>query len=320
MTEPVAAQEADDRSAVERFGPEIAQIVVVLLWASTFIVSKAIFTEVPPMPYIVIRFVLMTGLAFGVMLLRQPKGRRGIERVDLWRFIAVAVTGYTIYQLTFVFGLERTSAFSSSLLVAMVPLFTVLITTAMGEPTPGRAWVGLAIAICGAGIFLWDKRGMGGGTLVGDGLSLLAAVAFAAYGVLARPLVVKYPADTYTAWTILLGSIPLALIGMPATLRFDWREPSLLAWVGIIWMVIFPVYVAYQLWNWAIKMRGVGPATAFGLMVPVASGLLSWLIFGETFGFWKILGGTLVLLGLAVVRLPIAQMVRSRRRVGGVGT
>ena len=37
-------------------------------------------------------------------------------------------------------------------------------------------------------------------------------------------------------------------------------------------------------------------------------------------GFWKILGGTLVLLGLAVVRLPIAQMVRSRRRVGGVGT
>lgn len=305
---------------LEQFGPELAQIVVVLLWASTFIVSKAIFVEVPPLPYIVVRFVLMTLLAVGVMMLRQPSGRWGIERVDLGRFLAVAVTGYTIYQLTFVFGLERTSAFSSSLLVAMVPLFTVLITTAMGEPTPGKAWVGLGIAILGAAIFLWDKRGMGGGTLIGDGLSILAAVAFAAYGVLARPLVRKYPADTYTAWTILLGSIPLVVIGFPATVQFDWRTPSLLAWVGIVWMVIFPVYVAYQLWNWAIKIRGVGPATAFGLMVPIASGILSAVVFHEQFGFWKIVGGALVLFGLAVIRLPIGRWLTRGRSVAGASS
>lgn len=322
---PAAGALPADRSAgraspLERFGPELAQGFVVLLWASTFIVTKGMFAEMGALPFICVRFAAMVALAFAVMLLRRNGADRAIRRSDWGRFLAVGLTGYTLYQLAFVLGLERTSPFSSSLLVAMVPLFTVIMTTLMGERAPRQAWVGLAVAIAGAAIFLWDKRGEGSGTLVGDLLSLGAAVSFAAYGILARPLVSRYPPETYTAWTILFGAIPLFLVSLPATVREDWGGVSGLGWAAVIYMAIFPVYVAYQIWNWAIARRGVTAATSFSLLVPIVSGILSALIFGEAFGPLKIVGAALVLAGLVVVRVGPGAWRWGRRRAveGGV--
>ncbi|MFM9108728.1 MAG: DMT family transporter [Chloroflexota bacterium] len=283
---------------------EGALFLVVLLWSSTFIVSKAIFAQMSALPYIAARFAIMCLLAGGVMLLRRRGPERLIRREDLPRLLAVAFTGYTLYQLFFVMGLERTSPFSSSLLVAMVPLFSVVMTSLMGEPHPRQAWLGLAVAAFGAAIFLWEKRGGDSGSLAGDLLSIAAAVAFAAYGVLARPLVARYPADTFSAWTIVLGSIPLFLVAIPSSMRENWGGISGAGWAAVVYMAIFPVYIAYQLWNWGIARRGLAAATSFSLLVPVASGILSALIFGERFGPAKLAGAALVMAGLVIVRLP----------------
>ena len=135
----------------------------------------------------------MVALAFAVLLVLQRGAGRWVERAD-WRLFALAgLTGYTLYQLGFVLGLSRTSPFSSSLLIAMVPLFTVLILAVMGEPTPLQGWLGLGVALVGVAIFLLDKRGASAGTLVGDLLSIGAAIAFALYGIVTRPLVQEVP-------------------------------------------------------------------------------------------------------------------------------
>ncbi len=322
LSAPVAGAQPAGRSAeraspLESFGPELAQGLVVLLWASTFIVTKGMFAELGALPYIFARFAAMVALAFAVLLLRRQGADRGIRRADWGRFLAVGLTGYTLYQLAFVLGLERTSPFSSSLLVAMVPLFTVLMTTMMGERASRQAWFGLAVAIAGAALFLWDKRGEGSGTLPGDLLSLGAAVSFAAYGILARPLVARYPPETYTAWTILFGAVPLFVVSLPATVRENWGGASGLGWVAVIYMAIFPVYVAYQIWNWAIARRGVTAATSFSLLVPIVSGILSALIFGEAFGPFKLVGAALVLAGLVIVRVGPGALRWRRRQDGG---
>jgi drug/metabolite transporter (DMT)-like permease len=69
-------------------------------------------------------------------------------------------------------------------------------------------------------------------------------------------------------------------------------------------MVVLPVYVAYMLWNWAIARRGAAAATSFSLLVPILSGILSALLFGEEFGIVKLLGAACVLAGLVVIRYP----------------
>lgn len=290
--------------ALAAVGPELAQLFVVLLWASTFVVTKAAFAEVTPLAFAFVRFALMTALSFAVLAVAaRRRGGGAVRRADLPRFALAGVMGYTLYQLGFVLGLQRTSPFSSSLLIAMVPLFSAIILALGGERTPGRAVLGLGIAIVGAVAFLAEK-GAAAGVVIGDLLSLGAAVAFALYGIVNRPLARDYPPATYTAYTVLAGSVPLLAVGAPAALAQDWGAVSGWGWLAIVYMTVLPVYVAYMLWNWAIARRGVAAATSFSLLVPVVSGALSALLFAERFGPLKLLGAALVLAGLIIIRLP----------------
>jgi drug/metabolite transporter (DMT)-like permease len=289
---------------ITKFAPELAQLVVVMLWASTFIVTKAAFVEVSPLGFIFSRFLLMVALAFAVLLIKERGENLWIARADLGRLVLAGFTGYTLYQLGFVLGLNRTSVFSSALLWTMIPLFTLLILAIMGEPTPFQGWVGLGVAFVGVVVFLLDKRDAAAGALLGDLLTMGAALSFAIYGIINRPLVARYPAATYTAWSLLAGTIPLLLISLPAAMAQNWVAISSLTWAGIVYMAIFPVYVAYMLWNYAIARRGAAQATSFPLLVPVITGVLAAALFGEPFGFMKLLGAALVLGGLVIIRMP----------------
>lgn len=304
----VAARPA--KGALTAFGPEVAQLVVVGMWASTFLVTKAAFAEVSPLAFAFVRFALMTVLAFGVLALRSRGRLQPIHRADLPRFLVAGLTGYTLYQLGFVLGLDRTSPFSSSLLIAMVPFFTLAFLALRGERPPRRAWVGLAVGLAGVVVFLADKRGSPG-SLVGDALSLGAAVSFALYGLVNRPLVRAYPPETYTAYALLAGTLPLLALSLPAALAQHWGAISPWGWAGIGYMVVLPVYVAYMLWNWAIARRGAAAATSFSLLVPILSGVLSVLFFGEDFGLAKLLGAACVLGGLLIIRRPAKRAARS---------
>jgi drug/metabolite transporter (DMT)-like permease len=299
----VADRRSESGGVITAIGPELAQLVVVGLWASTFIVTKHAFNELAPLAFTFVRFGLMTVLAFAVLFARGRSWR--IDRRDLPRFALAGLTGYTAYQLCFVLGLERTSPFTSSLLIAMVPLFTLVILATRGERPPARGWVGLAVALVGVAVFLADKWGRGTqASLAGEALSIGAAVAFALYGVVNRPLVRDYPPETYTAYTVLAGSIPLMLVAAPSALAQDWGAVSALGWLEIGYMVVLPVYVAYMLWNWAIARRGAAAATSFSLLVPIASGSLSAWWFAEQFDPAKLFGAALVLAGLAIIRAP----------------
>jgi drug/metabolite transporter (DMT)-like permease len=133
-------------------------------------------------------------------------------------------------------------------------------------------------------------------------LSIGAAISFAIYGIISRPLVKKYPAETVSAWSVLFGAIPLFVIALPGALQQDWATLSGSAWLTIVYLAIFPVYIAYILWNFAIARRGVAKATTFSLLVPILAGLLSAVFLGEPFGPLKLLGAGLVLAGLVIVR------------------
>src|SRR5205823_4297867 len=152
---------------------------------------------------------------------RASQARWSICRQDVPRFVVVGVCAYTLYQLGFVLGLDRTSPFSSSLLISTVPLFTIVLLT-----------------------------------LIGDLLSLGSAISFAVYGVVNRPLVRRYPTATYTAYTVLAGAVPLIIVTLPSAVAQNWASVSLGTWVVVAYMIALPVYVAYIVWNWATSRRG----------------------------------------------------------------
>lgn len=310
-----AADSPDAPATGFAFLPEVAQCLVVLSWASTFILTKDAFDSFRPLAFVVVRFTIIVAICLGVLAVQGARSgwRRywHVDREDWPRFILAGVSGYTVYQLGFTLGLVHTSPFSSSLLISMMPLFVLLLVTVLGERPSTSAWIGVGIAIAGVVVFLADRSA--GGSWLGNALALMASMSFATFGIVSRPLVRKYPTETFSAMATVIGALPLVVIGLPDTIAQDWGSLPASAWWVMLYMSVLPVYVAYMIWNWAIGVRGVS-ATGWSLLVPIVSGVLSALFYDEAFGVLKIGGAGLAILGLVFMRRNPA---RSRVRIGG---
>ncbi len=302
--------------------PEVVLGAVILIWASTFVITKDALDDFTPFSFIFARFSIILALALGVLAAQSvTRGWRRmwhIDRADLPRFVAAGIVGYTFYQIGFTVGLDHTSPFSSSLLIANVPLFTLLIAAALGERYPVGAWIGVVVAAIGVTIFLLD-RGTAGSGMLGNALSTFAAISFATYGLINRPLVKKYSSTTVSAYTTLFGTVPLLLFAIPDARDQDWAALKPSHWLMLVYMAVFPIYLVYIGYNWAIKQRGI-IATSAGLVVPVVSGIFSVIVFDEAFGPHKVAGALVVLGGLVLIQRTNLQLARRRKREAALRT
>jgi drug/metabolite transporter (DMT)-like permease len=295
--------------------PEAALGATILIWSSTFLVTKSAFTHISVLAFIAVRFGLTTLMAFGILWVvkrRNPALSWTPRRSDWGRIVLAGLTGFTINGLGFNFGVDRTSVFSAAFLNSTAPLFTFLILALIGERSPPLAWLGIVIATAGVVCFLLDSTG-GSRSLSGDLLCLMSAAAFAVYGIMSRPLTTAYPAPLTTAWTLLAGSIPLVLVGLSAALDQSWSTLPTKSWLALGYMVVFPVYVAYILFHYSISKRGAALTSSFILVVPVLSGLLATTIYDEPFGANKLFGAGLILTGLVTLRYSNAREDLARR-------
>lgn len=290
--------------------PELAIGAVVLMWSSTAVTIKDIYDYMEPLAFTVTRFALICLLALAMMAIYRVRSKASIAiaREDWPRLIAASITGYTLYQLCYILGLERTTAFASSILGSLTPIFAMVLVAFLGERSPRAAWIGVLIAFGGGLVFIAGNGSADGGSLTGNLLCAGAPLSFAIYSIISRPLVNKYPPSVFTAYTLVIGTIPLCFAGASQWREQDWGAVPGHIWLVMLYLCVFPVYIAYQFWNYGIRHRGVTTTSAYSLAIPVLGGILAWLWLGESLGGIKLLGGGLVLVGLIVMRRGRARL------------
>ncbi len=294
---------------------DLLAVLAVVNWGLSYGLTKLAFREWRPLVFTGTRFLAMAVIAL-VVLTVQGRLRAVVGR-DRARFTLGGLFGFTLYQLGFTLGLDRTSAFASTLLLTTVPLFSLLFLRLGGVESVGRRqWAGVGLATAGILLFV---SGTSGGlrlteTRVGDLLSLGAAASFALYGIVNKPLAACYPPSTVLAGTLLIGSVPLVPLGLLGSAGQSWEAISPSGWAIWIYAVVFPIYLAYTWWTAAIALRGVAAVAPYVLLVPIVGGLFALVWLGESVGFLSGAGAALTLLGLAQSRdwLP-----RRRRRASG---
>ena len=282
-------------------------LLVVLMWALTFSWFKVAWRQVDPVAFTAVRFGVMVVVAAAVLLLSRD--RVPLRRADLPTMVASGLSGYFAYQLLFILGLDRTTAVASAILISTHPIFSVMFGWLLGRERPTRGQVaGIALAFAGVAVFLraWDALGS---ATWGDLLSLAAAAAFGAYGVINQPLSARYPTKELMAYSLAIGGTLVFLVGLPATIHQDWTGLSVRTWLIMVFAIVGPVYLAYAIWNWAIHRRGIARTVPFGFAVPVVAAALAIVFLGETLRPEQVAGGALVVAGLVVTRLA------PRRRV-----
>ena len=74
-----------------------------------------------------------------------------------------------------------------------------------------------------------------------------------------------------------------------------------------MYAIVGPVYLAYMLWNWAIRRRGIPRTVVYGFLVPVLGGAIAVLALHEPLRPEQVAGALLVVAGLMLTRLRLAR-------------
>lgn len=231
------------------------------------------------------------------------KGEK-VDRKDFPRLIFASLFGVVLNQVLFLKGLSYTTPIDSAIIQTANPVLVLLIAAfALHERITITKLLGIAIGASGA-ILLIMQRGalsFGNEQMLGNFLSLLNTLSYAAYLVIMRPLMQKYSSITVMKWVFLFGLIPIIPLGFNSVVAISWSTLPLAAWFAIGFVMIGATFLSYLLI--ARGLKDVKPATVsiYVYSQPLIASLCAIAIGQGEFGVAQIISTILVFSGVYLV-------------------
>jgi drug/metabolite transporter (DMT)-like permease len=310
---------AVSRTVTQQRAALLLAFALILVWGINFSVQKAVFTAVTPGGFLFVRYLIMPVCAVALLWQRFGTAWPRLPRAEWWALLRLGLLGHLMHVGLVTFGIDWSTAFSSSLILACGPVFTLLLLRWLGVERLSRAQIGgVAVACVGVLIFLSDKLlGAQWRASGGDLVLLVAAFFFSAYTVAAKPLIERHGGVVVMAYATLLGAVPVLLLSLPAGLKVDWPSVPLAIWAGLLWAVVVSAFAGWIVWGWVNAVRGVARTAPLMYLMPPVAGLVAWWVTGEGYGAIKLLGAAVTLLGVAIAQF--ARRGDPARNVESVG-
>jgi drug/metabolite transporter (DMT)-like permease len=279
---------------------DLGMLLVVLIWGVNFSVTKGAFDTFPPFAFTGVRFGLASLLL--VPLVRRLEGAGPLPRGALARLIVLGVVGNTLYQLSWISGLERTTASNSALILASMPTIVAVMAVGLGlEPFRPKVIGGVLVASLGV-ILVVAARGAGFGaaTMAGDLLTLAAVVCWASYTLGLRALPKGISPLRVTMVTTVAGAPVLLLVGLPSIARMDWSAVGWAGWAALAYSTVLSLLVAYLIWNRSVNVVGPSRTVIYMCLTPLVAVIAAALLLGERPQPLQAVGAALIIAGVVL--------------------
>ena len=286
---------------------EIAVIAVMVIWAANFIVVKDATSHMPPVGFTFLRYSLASVAL--VAILRWYEGSVRLPRPDVVRIFALGAVGFGAYQVLWTIGLQSIPAGDSALIIAATPVFTAVLAVAAGADTLSpMKFAGAVLSFVGVVIVIAAGIGISmTGSLIGSGLTLVAALCWASYTAFAAPVLRRHSPLVLTTWATIAGTLAMAPIGLAQLLAPGALGPAQAdRLVPIALAVAFSGLLAAALANVVVfnGVRLLGPTRVITLqsLVPAMAVVLAAVFLQEPIRPVQVLGGGIIILGVALTR------------------
>jgi drug/metabolite transporter (DMT)-like permease len=279
-----------------------------VLWSLNYATTKYAFEVWNPLAFSGLRFTA-AGLAMAAIVLRL-EGSLRIARGDVPRVVLAGATGIFLNQLTFNYALDYTAAANVALILGAAPAFTAAFAVALGhERVRAVHWLALGVSLSGVALVVQGGSGLEGFSLKGDLLAIGAALSWAAYSVMLRPLFGRYSAMRLSTLMILVGAVLMAPFAAVQLANQNFADLGALRWAALGYSTVFPLVVTNVLYFAALRRVGAARATLFMYLQPFLGALFAALLLDEAIGAIQIVGGVFIVGGVALGRV-----IRPRKR------
>ncbi|UOQ90838.1 DMT family transporter [Agromyces endophyticus] len=238
---------------------------------------------------------------------RTATGERVLDVSSALQAAGVGMIGYYLASLLDFSALEFISAQLDRLILLLYPFFVVLFGVVFFRRRVTRVMiVGQVLSYLGIAVIFWrDLSFAGEHVLFGSMLVLGAAVAYAVYQILAKPLIDRMGAGLFT-------SIAMSGAGIAIFVHFALTHPigelavPADAWPLVIAIgLVSTVLPSYSI-SAAIGMIGSERTAVIGNVSPVITIVFAVWLLGEPFTVWHAVGTALVLVGAWIFAMPRA--------------
>jgi drug/metabolite transporter (DMT)-like permease len=290
------------RGSVPR-SPHLLLALVVVVWAGSYAAIKGLIDDGLAAPDIALGRYLVAAPGFAVALILS-RGLPGLSRRDLGRLVAAGLLVVAVYHLSLNAGERLTTSGTASVVVAAAPGIALAMAVAIGqERFSRRRATGLAISFAGVVVvvLLGSGQRISFANVHGPLLVVAAPVAFAAYNVIAKPLLPRYGVLPVTAAASLIGTAALLPFASGATIRrvsdLGAGGVALLLYLGLA-----ATLAGYIGWSRGLRRLEASRTVAYLYVVPVVAIIIGALTLGEHVTVWLGLGAALVVAGVALAQ------------------
>ena len=285
---------------MKRWGIELLILSVVIIWGINYTIAKYGLLEFTAIEFTAVRMMVAAPLL--LLLTFFIEKSLYMERKDIPRLIIVSAVGIVLYQTLFMETVQYTSATNASLLISISPIFTTLFAIFLKqEKFSSRKLVGSMIAFVGATLVLVAGHSLAS-SFYGNGIGLITSICWGLYPVLAGPLIKKYSALRVTAWSALVGAIPLLLLSGPHVFVMPFHITHGMTWFALLYSIFFVTVFGLVMWYIGVQKIGASHTMVYMYITPLVAVLFAAVWANEYVSFQQIIGGIIIFFGLWFVK------------------
>ena len=275
-------------------------VLTALFIGLNYTVMKWALDHTTPLALAALRTTVGAPVLLAVAMARRERFPRTREQWWAVWWISLAIT--TISSGFLVLGISRLSPGLAAMLSATMPLFTAMIAMLVIAELPGRrGYIGLVVGLFGAICLAVPALGSGNTTL-GIIFALISSVSWAIGAVLNKRL----PGALAISPLMLVAlQISFSAVCLHAAVPFleDWSDTSL-NW-GLILPLLYAgipsLAVTFYLFASVLRRAPAIQGAAVAYLTPFFGVLFSWVLVGDRLGRVEMVGGLLVIVGVAVL-------------------
>ena len=286
---------------------------VYVVWGSTYLAIRFAVETLPPLLMAGARFLIAGVILLLWSRLRDPAARP--TRVD-WR------TGLISGGLLLlggnggvVWAEQRVPSGIAALLVAVVPLWMVLLDWSRpeGRRPPALVFLGLGLGLAGLGLLIGPDslQGQGEINVAGAVVLMLASLSWAAGSLYTKHAPKATSGLIGAATQMIAGGLCLAAVATFAgeLNHMDLAHASSRSVLGFLYLVTFGSLVGFTAYVYLLAHTTAAKAATYAYVNPVVAVLLGWALANEPVTSRTLVAAAVILAGVAIITVAGEQEV-----------